>query len=255
MANTINTIQEQQKLVAVSTSVRIEKYLSKAWTDDSQEGAVETAKEVAVKIGAYLASMHTGQAKLTASLMREVDKLVTTLCDDEQSKKLRAEMKEAVDAINSLHNTSAAVEKSEKAAEKERQAAEKAAAREKAAAEKAAKEKKDKEDKEQRKLAAMAAKKALQNFKPDEYVGIEFGEMKKGDYISFHNVAGYTDIYPVYDLSSESLYVIEGYSSTFKPDIISVDLDQFHVLTGGEIVFIDEYDNGNRANIACYRKP
>ena len=253
MTNT--TIQEQQQKLAVDTAVRIQKYLSRVWTADSQEGAVETAKEVSTKIGAYLTSMHTGQSKMTAELKEEADKLIITLCDDEQKAKVTAEVKEAVDAINSLHNTSAAVEKSEKAAEKERQAAEKAAAREKAKVKKESDKKAADEAKKQRQLAAKAAQKALQNFKKEDYNLIKFEEMEKGDFISFDNIEGYTDVYPVYDLSRESLYVIEGYSSAFKPDIISVDLDQFHVLTEGKIVFIDEYDNSNQASIACYRKP
>ena len=248
-----NTIREQQQKLAVDTAIRIQKYLSKVWTDDSQEGAVETAKEVSTKIGAYLASMHTGQAKMTAELKKEAYDLITTLCDDDQKTKVTDELREAIAAINLLANNQAAAVFAAAQAENDRLQAEKLAA--KLAAKKAADEKKaaDKAASEARKKQKMAAQNALKNFRPEDCTLIKFEEMQKGDYIKFDNIAGYTDVYPVYDLSNDYLYVIEGYNVAHKPDTINIDLAQF-IVQKDKIVFIDEYDATNQAAISCYRK-
>lgn len=231
--NMTNTM-EQQKLVAVNTSIRLDKYLSKVWTNDGQAGAVETAKEVAVKIGAYLASMHTGQSKLTASLREEAEKLIVTFCDSEQSEKVRAELKEAVDAINSLHNSQAAAEKAAKQAEKDRQAAEKQAAREADKAEKEAAKKLKNELAAQKKLEASQDWDAIIAWRPEGRAQVSLRTMQAniitGDY--YLHYPDIDEAYKVSDISSKSVYLLSHYLADGTPMYWEMAISQFDESSG-----------------------
>ena len=230
------TVQEQQKNLSVQTSLRVEKFLSKAWTADGQEGAVETAKEVAVKIGAYLASMHAGQAKLTAKLKKEAEELIVTFCDDEQKTKVAAEVNEAVNAINKLHNTAADAEKAAKQAEKDRLAAEKAAKTAADKAEKAAAKKLKDELAAAKKLEAAQDWDAIIAWRPEGREQVSLRTMQAN--IITGDTRGYYVHYPlldeayrIADISSKSVYLLSHYDSDGTPKYWEMAMSQFDETT------------------------
>jgi hypothetical protein len=214
--------------LAVETATRIQKYLSRSWTEDGQEAEAvqEVSAKVADSIREWLLALH-GPTSIVSEAAAAAKKTILTHCYADEVKNIEDMYKEAISTIYDLHNNDAAREAAKQA--------EKAAAREAAKKLEEAKIKK----------AALAAKKKLEasqdwdaiiSWRPEGREMISLRAMQTnivtGDARDYYvHYPALDEAYRVSDVSARSIYLLSHYDSTGTPIYWEMAISQFNEVT------------------------